>query len=72
MLGVAHASEQARDWKDRRALVASLVTRRHPLAAINPAYEDLETDAILGQSAFRKATRSSRSWSVKLKPTNVS
>jgi Zn-dependent alcohol dehydrogenase len=35
------------DWAQRGLLdVASLVTRRYPLAAINRAYEDIETDAV--------------------------
>jgi S-(hydroxymethyl)glutathione dehydrogenase / alcohol dehydrogenase len=35
------------DWIARGRLdVASLVTRRYPLAAINRAYEDIETDAV--------------------------
>ena len=35
------------DWVERGLLdVAGLVTRRYPLAEINRAYEDLETDAV--------------------------
>src|SRR5262245_49623808 len=35
------------DWAQRGLLdVAGLVTRRYPLAAINRAYEDIETDAV--------------------------
>ena len=35
------------DWVGRGLLdVASLVTRRYPLAEINRAYEDIETDAV--------------------------
>ena len=35
------------DWVERGLLdVASLVTRRYPLAEINRAYEDIDTDAV--------------------------
>jgi len=35
------------DWVQRGLLdVAGLVTRRYPLAEINRAYEDIETDAV--------------------------
>jgi S-(hydroxymethyl)glutathione dehydrogenase/alcohol dehydrogenase len=35
------------DWVGRGLLdVAGLVTRRYPLAEINRAYEDLDTDAV--------------------------